>query len=155
VLERPDVLAYTSAPLERDLEVTGPITVTLYASSSARDTDFVAKLDDVYPDGASMLIELGIQRARYRDSSTRPTLIKPGKIYKYTIHVWPTSNVFKAGHQIRLEITSSNFPMWDRNPNTGHAFAQDAELRIADQVIYHDEDHPSEITLPIVRAAIE
>jgi putative CocE/NonD family hydrolase len=82
-------------------------------------------------------------------------LIKPGKIYKYTIHVWPTSNLFKAGHQIRLEITSSNFPMWDRNPNTGHAFAQDAELKIADQVIYHDEDHPSELTLPIVRAAIE
>jgi putative CocE/NonD family hydrolase len=155
VLERPDVLVYTSAPLERDLEVTGPITVTLYASSSARDTDFVAKLDDVYPDGTSMLIELGVQRARYRESSTRPTPIKPGKIYKYTIHVWPTSNVFKAGHQIRLEITSSNFPMWDRNPNTGHAFAQDAELRIADQVIYHDEDHPSEITLPIVRGAIE
>ena len=155
VLERPDVVVYTSAPLERDLEVTGPITVTLYASSSARDTDFVAKLDDVYPDGTSMLIELGIQRARYRESSTRPTLIKPGKIYKYTIHVWPTSNVFKAGHQIRLEITSSNFPMWDRNPNTGHAFAQDAELRIAHQVIYHDEDHPSEITLPIVRAGIE
>ena len=73
----------------------------------------------------------------------------------FRIHVWPTSNVFKAGHQIRLEITSSKFPMWDRNPNTGHAFAQDAELKIADQVIYHDEDHPSEITLPVVRAAIE
>jgi uncharacterized protein len=155
VLERPDVLVYTSAPLEQDLEVTGPITVTLYASSSARDTDFTAKLDDVYPDGTSMLIEYGIQRARYRESSTRPTPIEPGRIYRYTIHVWPTSNVFKAGHQIRLEISSSNFPMWDRNPNTGHAFAQDAELRTADQTIHHDEDHPSEITLPIVRQPIE
>jgi putative CocE/NonD family hydrolase len=154
VLERPDVLVYTSAPLEKDVEVTGPITVTLYASSSAKDTDFVAKLDDVYPDGTSMLIELGVQRARYRESLSKPSLIKPGRIYKYTITVWPTSNLFKAGHQIRLEITSSNFPMWDRNPNTGHAFAQDAEMKIADQVVYHDEDHPSSITLPIVAAPL-
>jgi len=150
VLGRPDVLVYTTPPLEEDVEVTGPITVTLYAASSARDTDFVAKLDDVYPDGTSMLIELGIQRARYRNSETHPTLIEPGKIYKYEIHVWPTSNLFKAGHRIRLEISSSNFPMWDRNPNTGHRFAQDAVLKIADQTIFHDADHPSEVTLPIV-----
>jgi len=150
VLERPDVLVYTTAPLKKDVEVTGPITVTLYAASTARDTDFVAKLDDVYPDGTSMLIEYGVQRARYRDSETRPTLIEPGRIYRYDIHVWPTSNLFKAGHRIRIEISSSNFPMYDRNPNTGHAFAQDAELQIADQIIFHDKDHPSSVTLPIV-----
>jgi uncharacterized protein len=155
VLDRPDVLVYTSAPLEKDVEVTGPITVTLYAASSAKDTDFTAKLDDVYPDGTSMLIEYGIQRARYRESGTEPSLIKPGKIYKYTIKVWPTSNLFKAGHQIRLEISSSNFPMWDRNPNTGHAFAQDAAMQIATQTIFHDEDHPSSITLPIVHAPLK
>lgn len=150
VLGRPDVLVYTTAPLENDVEVTGPISVTLYASSSAKDTDFTAKLDDVYPDGTSMLIEYGIQRARYRDSGTNPTLIKPGKIYEYKIKVWPTSNLFKAGHRIRLEISSSNFPMWDRNPNTGHPFAQDAAMQEADQTIYHDIHHPSHITLPII-----
>ncbi len=150
LLGRPDVLVYTSAPLKKDVEVTGPITVTLYAASSARDTDFVAKLDDVYPDGTSMLIEYGVQRARYRDSETHPTLIEPGRTYRYNIHVWPTSNLFKAGHRIRIEISSSNFPMYDRNPNTGHAFAQDTALQIADQTIFHDDDHPSSVTLPIV-----
>jgi len=150
LLGRPDVLVYTTAPLKKGVEVTGPITVTLYAASSARDTDFVAKLDDVYPDGTSMLIEYGVQRARYRDSETHPTLIQPGLPYRYNIHVWPTSNLFKAGHRIRIEISSSNFPMYDRNPNTGHAFAQDAVLQIADQTIFHDEDHPSSVTLPIV-----
>jgi len=154
VLTRPDVLVYTTTPLENDTEVTGPIEVTLYAASSAPDTDFSAKLDDVYPDGTSMLISYGIQRARYRESQARATLIKPRKVYTYTINVWPTSNLFKAGHQIRLEVSSSNFPMFDRNPNTGHPFAQDAELRIAEQTIYHDKDRPSAITLPIVSTPI-
>jgi putative CocE/NonD family hydrolase len=155
LLNRPDVLVYTTASLAKDTEVTGPINVTLYAASSATDTDFTAKLDDVYPDGTSMLIAYGVQRARYRDSASNPTLLTPGKIYKYTIHVWPTSNLFKAGHQMRLEISSSNSPMWDRNPNTGHPFAQDAETKVADQTIYHDKDHPSMITLPIVESPIK
>jgi uncharacterized protein len=154
VLRRPDVLVFTTPRLRRAVEVTGPITVTLWAASSARDTDWVAKLDDVHPGGSSMLIEYGIQRARYRASDTRPTLIRPGRIYKYTIEVWPTSNLFKKGHRIRLEISSSNFPMYDRNPNTGHRFAQDAELRSARQTIYHDRRHPSSITLPIVSTPI-
>ena len=154
VLDRSDVLVYTSPPLAEDVEVTGPIAVTLYASSSARDTDFTAKLDDVYPDGTSMIITYGIQRARYRDSAVSPSLIEPGKIYRYTINVWPTSNLFKAGHRIRLEISSSNFPMWDRNPNTGHAFGQDTELKSAEQVVYHDRAHPSAITLPVVLTPI-
>ena len=149
LLGRHDVLVFTTAPLRRSLAVIGPITVTLYASSSAKDTDWTAKLDDVYPNGTSMLIEYGIQRARYRNSETNPSLIHPGRIYKYTIHIWPTANLFKAGHRIRLEISSSNFPMYDRNPNTGHPFAQDAELEIAKQTIYHDARHPSELTLPI------
>ncbi len=149
LLGRHDVLVYTTPPLRHNLPVIGPITVTLYASSSAKDTDWTAKLDDVYPDGRSMLIEYGIQRARYRNSETHPTLIRPGKIYKYTIHVWPTANMFKAGHRIRLEISSSNFPMYDRNPNTGHPFAQDSVLQTARQTIYHDPSHPSEVTLPI------
>ena len=129
--------------------------MTLYAASSATDTDFTAKVDDVYPDGTSMLISYGIQRARYRESQARQALIEPGEIYKYTIHVWPTSNLFKTGHQIRLEVSSSNFPMFDRNPNTGHAFAQDAELKVAEQTIFHDKDHPSMITLPIVTAPLK
>ena len=101
-----------------------------------------------------MLISHGIQRARYRESQSRQALIKPGQAYKYTIQVWPTSNLFKAGHQIRLEISSSNFPMFDRNPNTGHPFGQDAELKIAEQTIFHDKEHPSTITLPIVAAPL-
>ncbi len=151
------MLVYTTAELDHDVEVTGPISVTLHASSSAPDTDFTAKLDDVYPDGRSMLIAYGIQRARYRASETHPTLITPGKVYEYTVHVWPTSNLFKTGHRIRLEISSSNFPMWDRNPNTGHPFGQDgdAELRVANQTVLHDRDHPSAVTLPIIDAPIK
>ena len=144
-----EVLVFSTPRLKHRLTVIGPITVTLYAASSAKDTDWTAKLDDVYPDGRSMLIEYGIQRARYRASETHPTLITPGRIYKYTIHVWPTANVFKAGHRIRLEISSSNFPMYDRNPNTGHPFAQDAKLRTARQTIHHDAAHPSSLTLPV------
>jgi uncharacterized protein len=149
LLRRRDVLVFTTPRLRHNLNVIGPITVTLYASSSARDTDWTAKLDDVYRDGRSMLIEYGIQRARYRKSETHPTLIHPGRIYKYTIHVWPTANAFKAGHRIRLEISSSNFPMYDRNLNTGHPFASDTTLKIARQTIYHDAAHPSRVRLPI------
>ena len=148
--QRPDVLVYSTPVLKKSVEVTGPISVTLYAASSAPDTDWTAKLTDVHPDGSSMLVEYGIQRARYRVSQVKPSLITPHKVYEYTIEVWPTSNLFKAGHQIRLEISSSNFPMWDRNPNTGRPFARDAELRTAHQTIYHDAAHPSGMTLPIM-----
>ena len=154
ILNRQDVLVYTTKALDNDAEVTGPITVTLYAASSATDTDFTAKLDDVYPDGTTMIIAYGIQRARYRESDSKPTLIEPGRIYRYAIKVWPTSNLFKAGHQIRLEISSSSSPMWDRNPNTGHPLFQDAEVKAADQTIYHDAGHASMITLPIVESPI-
>ncbi|MFI0480942.1 CocE/NonD family hydrolase [Actinomadura sp. 9N215] len=155
VEQRRDVLVYSTPPLAKDTEVTGPISVTLYASSSARDTDWTAKLTDVQPDGSSMLIRDGIQRARYRTSLERPSLIRPGKVYEYTIKLWPTSNLFKAGHRIRLEISSSNFPMFDRNPNTGGEFGADDETRVASQTVLHDAEHPSSITLPIVPQPID
>ena len=147
---RPDVLVYTTPPLERDVEVTGPVKAVVYAASSARDTDFTAKLVDVYPNGYAMNVAQGIQRARYRDSWDTPTLLEPGKVYEYTIDLWSTSNRFQKGHRIRLEIASSNFPQFDRNPNTGNAFGQDAELQTAEQTIYHDREHPSHILLPVI-----
>ncbi len=149
---RPDVLLYAGAALTDDMEVTGPITVHLWASSSAPDTDFVARLVDIAPDGYSLNLTDGIVRARYREASTgaQPTLIEPGQPYLYIIDLWATSNVFKAGHRIGLQVTSSCFPRWDRNPNTGHDFGVDAELQIAHQEILHDREHPSHVVLPIV-----
>ena len=136
---RPDVLIYTSAVLSEDIEVTGPIIVELWASTSAPDTDFTAKLVDVYPDGYAMNLCDGIIRARYRTSPEKPSLLRPGVVYSYRIDLWATSNVFKAGHQIRLEISSSNFPRFEPNPNTGHIFGTDskADLQVAEQKIYH------------------
>jgi putative CocE/NonD family hydrolase len=150
--ERPDVLVFTSQPLERDTEVTGPITVELWAASSAPDTDFVARLCDVHPDGRSFNLTDGIIRARYRDRSSgaEPSLIEPGRPYCYEIDLWSTSNVFKAGHRIRLQVTSSNFPRWDRNPNTGHPLGADAELAVARQTVFHDRERPSQVVLPIL-----
>ncbi|MGO9057565.1 MAG: CocE/NonD family hydrolase, partial [Candidatus Binataceae bacterium] len=133
-----------------DLELTGPLTLKLYAASSAPDTDFTAKLVDVRPDGYAQNIADGIIRARYRDSLRYPTPIKPGKVYEYTIDLWATSHVFKAGHRIRLEVSSSNFPHFDRNPNTGHAIGVDAELRSAEQTIFHDHRYPSHLILPVI-----
>lgn len=147
---RRDVLVYTTPPLEEAVEVTGPVIVKLFASSSAVDTDFTAKLVDVHPDGYAQNLTDGIIRARYRESQTHPTLLEPGRTYEYVIDLWATSNLFKEGHCIRLEISSSNFPRFDRNSNTGHAFGQDTELLPAIQTIYHDIAHPSHIVLPIV-----
>ena len=147
---RDDVLIYTSEPLIRDIEVTGPVMMTLYASSSVPDTDFSAALVDVYPNGKAIIICEGIRRARFRESIENPTLIEPGRIYEYKIDLWETSNVFKAGHRMRLEVSSSNFPRFDRNLNTGHQPGLDAEMRVADQTIYHDSEHPSHITLPTI-----
>jgi uncharacterized protein len=148
--DRADILVYTSSALERPLEVTGQVTVTLHAASSVRDTDFTAKLVDVYPDGKAYNLCDGIVRARYRESNTSPSLIEPAKIYRYEIDLWVTSNLFKPGHRIRLEISSSNFPRFDRNPNTGHDFGVDAQLAKAEQTIYHDPEHPSHIRLPVI-----
>ncbi|GHO83442.1 CocE/NonD family hydrolase [Dictyobacter formicarum] len=150
--QRPDVLVYTTPALMQDVEVTGPILVHLWAISSAVDTDFVARLVDVYPDGYAQNLTDGIIRARYRNFSTdaEPALIEPGQAYEYVIDLWSTSNVFKQGHRIRLDITSSNFPRWDRNPNTGHVLGADNELVIAHQTLLHDAAHPSFVALPII-----
>lgn len=146
---RADVLVYSSAPLERDLEVTGPVRVHLFAASTAADTDFVARLVDVHPDGYARNLTDGILRARYRDPE-HPAPIEPGRPYEFVIDLWATSNVFRKGHRIRLDVTSSSFPRWDRNPNTGHPFAADAELAVAHQVIFHDARRPSRVVLPLV-----
>ena len=147
---RQDVLVYSTPPLERDVEVTGPITVTLWASTSAPDTDFTAKLVDVCEHGCARNLTDGIIRARYRDAKSTPSLVEPGRAYGYTIDLWATSNVFKAGHRIRVEVSSSNFPRFDRNTNTGKRIAEDTELKPALQTILHSAQHPSHITLPIV-----
>lgn len=149
---RPDVLTFTSAALHQDTEVTGPVTVELWACSSAVDTDFVARLVDVYPDGRAYNLTDGIIRARYRNGP-QERLLEPGRAERFSIDLWATSIVFRAGHRIRLQITSSNFPRWDRNPNTGHPFGTDAEadLRVAEQTILHDADHASHVLLPLVR----
>ena len=147
---RNDVLVYTSPTLEQDLEVTGPVTVTLYAASSAPDTDFTATLADVAPCGCTRTLTDGIIRARYRESQSAPQLIEPGNVYQYTIDLMATSNVFKAGHSIRVEVSSSNFPRFDRNPNTGREPSGETELRPAIQTILHDGQYPSHITLPVV-----
>jgi uncharacterized protein len=149
---RDDVLVYTTAPLDRAVEVTGPVKVVLYAASDAPDTDWTAKLIDVYPDGAAYNLCDGIVRARYRDAEAAAELIEPGRVYRYKIDCWVTSNVFLPGHSIRLHISSSNFPRFDRNPNTGHAFGDDAELAIARQTVYHDAERASHVLLPIIPA---
>ncbi len=148
--KRDDVLVYTTPPLRDAVEVTGPLFVKLYASSTARDTDFTAKLVDVHPHGYAQYIQEGIIRARYRESRENPSLIEPGKVYEYTIDLWVTSNLFKTGHKIRVEVSSSSFPRFDRNPNTGHEFGREAETVPATQKIYHEKNHLSHILLPII-----
>ena len=149
---RSDVLVYSTQPLSEDLEVTGPITLTLYASSSAPDTDFTAKLVDVEPDGYARNLTDGIIRARYRESRSDARLLKPGEVYEYTIDLGATCNVFKARHRIRLEISSSNFPRFDRNPKTGHDLFADAETRPALQTVMHRAGYASYLTLPVIPA---
>jgi uncharacterized protein len=147
---RDDVLVYSTPALEQDLEVTGPVTVELFASSSAVDTDFTAKLVDVWPDGLAQNLTEGIIRARYRDSQEQPTLLKPGQAYKFTLDLWSTSNLFRKGHRVQLEISSSNFPRFDRNLNTGEDVASAQKTVPATNSIYHDAEHPSALVLPVV-----
>ena len=150
VEERDDVLIYSTPPLEHDLEVTGPVRLEFFASSSAVDTDFTAKLVDVYSDGSAINIAEGILRAKYRDSQETSTLLTPGKVYSLAIDLWATSNVFRAGHRIRLEVSSSNFPRFDRNLNTGESAATSAKWASATNTILHDAAHPSALLLPVV-----
>ena len=150
VERRHDVLVYTTAPLEFDTEVTGPIKLVLYAASNAYDTDFTAKVVDVFPNGEARNLTDGILRARYRDGLDKQRLLIPGEAYKFTIDAGVTSNVFRAGHRIRLEVSSSNFPRFDRNPNTGHSIADDLQLRTAIQTVFHDAKRHSYLSMPIV-----
>jgi putative CocE/NonD family hydrolase len=147
---RPDVLVFSTPPLARDTEVTGFITVELYAASTAVDTDFTALVADVDPSGYARFLTDGIVRARYRNSTERPEAIVPGEIYKYTIDLWATSNVFKAGHKIRVYISSSNFPRFNRNLNTGELILGSKRMVTAKQTVLHDAEHPSSIILPVI-----
>jgi putative CocE/NonD family hydrolase len=153
---RPDVLVFQTAPLTEAIEITGPITVKLWISSSAVDTDFTAKLLDIYPpsaeypDGYHMNLADGILRCRYRESFERETLMTPGEIYPIEILLPPTSNLFEKGHAIRLDISSSNFPRFDLNPNTGEPMGRHTRMEPAHNTVYCDAAHPSHIVLPVI-----
>jgi uncharacterized protein len=150
VEERDDVLVYSTPPLDHDLEVTGPVRLEFFAASSAVDTDFTAKLLDVAPDGTAINLTEGILRARYRDSQATSAPLVRGQAYPFSIDLWATSNVFRAGHRLRLELSSSNFPRFDRNLNTGEPAASSATWVTATNTILHDKTHPSALTLPVV-----
>jgi len=147
---RPDVLLFSTAPLERDVEVTGFVSLDLFASTSAVDTDFTAILADVEPSGYARYLTDGIVRARYRNSTRAPEPLVPGQVYKYSIDLWATSNLFRAGHRIRLYVSSSNFPRFDRNRNTGEPILGATRSIKARQTVYLDRDHPSALVLPII-----
>lgn len=156
---RPDVVVFQTAPLERDVEVTGPITARIWFSSSAVDTDITVKLIDVYPPSASypegyaLLLTDTILRCRYRKGKGGPgELLRPGEIYELVIPLYPTSNLFKAGHRIRVDISSSNFPRFDVNPNTGDPLGQERRWIVAENTIWHDVQRPSHIILPLIPA---
>jgi putative CocE/NonD family hydrolase len=156
---RSDVLVFQTPPLADDVEVTGPIAVHLHASSSAPDTDFTAKLIDVhppsdeYPEGFAMNLCDSIVRARYRKSREHPEFLEPGRAYEFVIEPQPTSNRFRKGHRIRVDISSSSFPQFDVNPNTGEPLGESRQVRVAHQTVYHDAAHPSHLVLPIIPAA--
>jgi putative CocE/NonD family hydrolase len=154
--ERPDVLVFVTPPLAADVEVTGPIVVRLWVATSAVDTDFTAKLIDVYPasddypDGYALNLTDGIRRMRYRQSWTQPETVVPGEIYELTIEPQATSNRFQRGHRIRLDISSSNFPRFDVNPNTGEPPGSRQQPVAARQMLFHDAARPSHLVLPLI-----
>jgi uncharacterized protein len=150
-LYRKDVLTYYSDPLTDPLEVTGMISLVLFAASSAKDTDFTAKLMDVAPDGDARILSDGVARARFRHGSNQAEFIEPGEVYRYHIDLWFTSNEFQAGHRIALAISSSNFPRINRNLNMGGNNETDLEFISAKQIIFHDDRFPSHLILPLVK----
>jgi putative CocE/NonD family hydrolase len=150
VEKRQDVLVYTTRPLKQDTEVIGPVNVVLFVATTARDTDFTAKLVDVFPDGYARNLTDGILRLRYRNSLERPEASKPGDVYRITVDAGVTGNIFLKGHRIRVEISSSNFPRFDRNPNTGGSIADETRLVKATQTVYHDRAHPSCVVLMVM-----
>ena len=147
---RDDVLVYSTSALDHDLEITGPVRLEFFASSSAVDTDFTAKLVDVAPDGTAINLTEGILRTRYRDSQVSPTMLNPRQAYPLSIDLWATSNVFRAGHRLRLEVSSSNFPRFDRNLNSGELAANASKFVAATNTIFHDKSHPSALIVDVV-----
>jgi putative CocE/NonD family hydrolase len=153
VLEaRPDVLSYTSEVLERDLEVVGPVEMVLYAASSAKDTDWIVRLSDVHPDGRAIFMTEGIVRARYRGGVDGDTveLLEPGEVAEYRIRCYPTANVFRRGHRLRLDVTSSSFPRFSRNLNTGEDVGTGTRMEVAQQTVLHTDRYPSRVVLPVI-----
>jgi hypothetical protein len=153
---RPDVLVFQTEALAEDREVTGPIEAELWVSSDCPDTDFTVKLIDVYPpnedypEGFAMNVADGILRARYRDSWESPAFMEPGEIYRIVVKTFPTSNLFAKGHRIRLDVSSSNFPHFDANPNTGEPEGSSRSLRVATNAVHLGGVHPSKLLLPVV-----
>ena len=147
---RSDILVYTTPPLKEDLEVTGPVILHLFASTDRTDTDFTGKIVDVHPDGYAEILLEGVIRGRYWKSFKEQNLLTPDKVYEFYVDLWSTSNVFLKGHEIRIEVSSSNFPKYDRNPNTGHKFGEDSEILIARQKIFHERDRASYVSLPVI-----
>jgi len=149
---RPDILVYTTEPLKEGIEVSGPIEVTLYVSSDAKDTDFTVKVIDVYPDGRAYNLDETIQRLRYRNGYDKPLAwLEPGKVYKVTLQPMTTSNYFEAGHRIRLEVSSSNFPRFDRNLNTGGNNYNESKGVVAHNSVHHSKQYPSELKITVVK----
>jgi uncharacterized protein len=148
--DRQDILVYTSPRLPEDIEVTGPVRAVLYAATSANDTDFTAKLVDVQPDGRPLLVTDGIQRLRYRGSLSSPVFVKRNTVYQVTIDAGVASYVFAVAHRIRLEVSSSNFPRFDRNLNSTRANALETKIVQAHQTVFHEKDHPSALILPMI-----
>ena len=150
------MLVFQTAPLDSDVEVTGAIEAELWIASNCPDTDFTIKLIDVYPPNAdyphgyAMNLTDGILRCRYRDSWERPTLMTPGQAYRIKVTAFPTSNLFKRGHRIRLDVSSSNFPHFDLNLNTGAPEGRGGEMRVATNTIFMDASHPSSVLLPVI-----
>jgi uncharacterized protein len=147
VQRRADVLTYTTPPLQFDLDVVGPLRLILFASSSAVDTDFVGRLSDVFPDGRAIQLQNGLLRARYRNITGEPEELEPGRVYRFEIDMWATANRFKAGHRLRVDISSADFPRFDRNANRG---GEPGAPIPAVQTIYHDSRYPSHLLLPVV-----
>jgi uncharacterized protein len=146
------VLSYTSEPLERDLEVIGPVEMVLYAASSAKDTDWIVRLSDVYPDGRAIFMTEGIIRARYRGGVDGDTveLLEPNEAAEYRIRCYPTANVFRRGHRVRLDVTSSSFPRFSRNLNTGEDVGTGTRMETARQTVLHTDAYPSHVVLPVI-----
>jgi len=149
---RPDILVFTSEPFKEGIEVSGPIVPTLYVSSDAKDTDFTVKVIDVYPDGRAYNLDESVQRMRYRDGYDKPLVwIEPGKVYKVTLQPLTTSNYFEAGHRLRIDVSSSNFPRFDRNLNSGGNNYDEVKGVVAHNVVHHSKQYPSQLSVSVVK----